>query len=251
MRCFTGLRGFFLLFGISLSAFLRTTPPFWLIFGIRGGTHSSLLNSVAQAILRLCTVHRIRLVPQFIPGHLNVLADSLSRRSQVLGLEWTLCFPASRDLLRLWLATINLFATALNHRLPVHFSPMDDPQSAGTDAMMQSWDGLQAYAFPPFGLLQRVLVKVRQSRGLELTLVAPFWPQHPWFLDLLELLVAVPVFLPCRKDLFRQPHFHRFHQNLPMLRLTAYRISSDPPVHSDSLLQWLDNLPAAGALPPE
>ena len=40
----------------------------------------------------------------------------------------------------------DLFATALNHRLPVYFSPMDDPQSAGVDAMMQLWDGLQAYA---------------------------------------------------------------------------------------------------------
>ena len=124
-------------------------------------------------------------------------------------------------------------------------------ESAGTDEMMQSWDGLQVYAFPHFGLLQLVLTKVRQSRGLELTLVAPFWPQHPRFPDLLELLVAVPVFLPRRKDLLRQPHFHRFHQNLPVLRLTAYRISSDLPVRSDSLLQWLANLPAAGALPPE
>ena len=50
--------------------------------------------------------------------------------------------------------------------------PTVDPQSAGTDAMLQSWDGLQAYAFPPFGLLSRVLAKVRQSQGLELTLIA-------------------------------------------------------------------------------
>ena len=54
---------------------------------------------------------------------------------------------------------------------------------------MQSWDGLQAYTFPPFGLLHRVLSKVRQSRGLEMTLVAPFWAQRPCFPDLLELLV--------------------------------------------------------------
>ena len=175
----------------------------------QGGTHSLLLNSVAQAVLRLCEVHRVRLVPQFIPGRLNVLADTLSRRSQVLGSEWTLCFPAFRDLLLLWPATIDLFATSLSHCLPVYFSPMDDPQSAGTDAMMQPWDALQAYVFPPFGLLQRVIAKVRQSRGLELTLVAPFWPQHPWFPDLLELLVDVPVFLPRRKDLLRQLHFHR------------------------------------------
>ena len=43
--------------------------------------------------------------------------------------------------------TIDLFATSLNARLPVYFAPVADPQSAGTDAMMQSWDGLQAYAF--------------------------------------------------------------------------------------------------------
>ena len=135
-------------------------------------------------------------------------------------------------------------------RLPVYFSPVVDPQSAGTDAVMQPWDGLQAYAFPPFGLLHRVLSKVRQSRGLELTLVAPFWPLRPWFPDLLELLVAVPVFLPLQKDLLRQPHFHRFHQNLPVLHLTAFRISSDLPAPSASLRQWLISLPAAGDLPP-
>ena len=37
-------------------------------------------------------------------------------------------------------------------------------------------------------------------------------------------------------------HFHRFHQNLPMLQLTAWRLSSDSPVRPASLLRWLDNL---------
>ena len=246
-----GVQGFLpLLRNHSASLFADNTTALAYLRN-QGGIHSSLLNSVAQAILRLCEAHRVRLVPQFIPGHLNVLADTLSRRSQVLGSEWTLCFPAFRDPLLLWLAIIDLFATSLNHRLPVHFSPMEDPQSAGTDAMMQPWDGLQAYAFPPFGLLQCVIAKVRQSRGLELTLVVPFWPQHPWFPVFLELLVAVPVFLPSQKDLLRQPHFHRFHQNLTVLRLTAYRISSDQPAPSVSLRQWLDNLPTAGSPPPE
>ena len=82
----------------------------------------------------------------------------LSRKNQVIGSEWTLCAEAFRHLLRLWPATIDLFATSLNHRLPVYFSLMVDPQSAGTDAMLQSWDGLQAYAFPPFGLLSLILI---------------------------------------------------------------------------------------------
>ena len=84
----------------------------------QGGTHSLLLNSVAQVVLHLCEVYRVRLVPQFIPGCPNVQADTLNRRSQALGSEWTLCFPAFRKLLLLWPATIDLFATSLNHRLP-------------------------------------------------------------------------------------------------------------------------------------
>ena len=215
----------------------------------QGVTRSATLNTVAQSVLRFCKDFHIQLLPQSIPVKMNVLADSLSRRNQVIGSEWTLCAEAFRQLLRLWLATIDLFATSLNHRLPVYFSPMVNPQSAGTDAMLQSWDGLQAYAFPPFGLLSRVLSKVRQSTGLELTLIAPFWPQHPWFPDLLELLVEIPSFLPQRRDLLKQPHFHHYHQNLPVLQLTAWRISSDPRVIPDSLWRWPVSLPSADDAP--
>ena len=69
-----------------------------------------------------------------------------------------------------------------------------------------------------------------------------FWSQREWFPDLLELFSDVPIALSSRKDLLRQPHFHRFHQNLPMLQLTAWLLSSDLPVRPASLLRWLDNL---------
>ena len=109
-------------------------------------------------------------------------------------------------------------------------------------AILQPWDNLQAYAFPPIAIIRRVLVKLRSSRNCELTLIAPFWPQREWFPDLLELLSDVPITLSGRRDLLRQPHFHRFHQNLPMLQLTAWRLSSNSPVRPASLLRWLDNL---------
>ena len=78
---------------------------------------------------------------------------------------------------------------------------------AEKDAMLQPWDHLQAYAFPPFGLIPRLLSKVRLSRDLEVTLVALFWPLKPWFPDHLELLVEVPFLLPMRRDLLKQPIF--------------------------------------------
>ena len=103
---------------------------------------------------------------------------------------------------------IDLFATSLTARLPVYFSPASDSRAAGTDALLQPWDDLQAYAFPPIAIIRRVLVKLRSSRNCELTLIAPFWPQREWFPDLLELLSDVPITLSSRKDLLRQPHVH-------------------------------------------
>ena len=121
-----GVHGFLpLLWNRSITLFADNTTALAYLRN-QGGTHSSLLNSVAQASLHLCEAHSVRLVPQFIPGRLNVLADTLSRRSQVLGSEWNLCFPAFRDLL-LWPAIIDLFATSLNHHLPVYFSLVEDP----------------------------------------------------------------------------------------------------------------------------
>ena len=58
--------------------------------------------------------------------------------------------------------------------------------------------------------------------GPELMLIAPFWPQRPWFP---ELLILPPLPLPSRWDLLCQPHIRRFHQNLSMLRLHAWRLS--------------------------
>ena len=249
LAIFLAIRGFLpLLRGQTVSLFTDNTSALSYLRK-EGGTRSSTLNEVAQVILRLCESSGLRLLPQFVPGRLNVLADFLSRRGQVLGSEWTLHLEVCRDLFRLRPVTVDFFATSLNHRLQVYFSPMADTQALAVDALVQSWDNLQAYAFPPFSLLQKVLSKVRGSHNLELTLIAPFWPLRPWFADLLDLLVEVPVLLPLRRDLLRQPHFHHFHGNLRALSLTGYRIASDPRAISASLQEWLVNLPSPSALP--
>ena len=210
-----------------------------------GGTHSATLNVVAQGILRFCERNHITLIPQFIAGKLNVKADALSRRNQILGAEWTLCQEVVDHLLHKWPCIVDLFATNLSYRLPAYYSPIPDPAAIGVDSMLHSWDGLQAYAFPPFSMIQQVLVKLRQSQNTTLTLIAPFWPQHLWFPDLLDHLVEVPVRLPLRKDLLKQPHFHRYHRSLHVLQLCAWRLSSEVREVPDSLSLWLSNLPNA------
>ena len=142
-----------------------------------------------------------------------------------------------------WLVTIGLFASSLSHRCSVYFVPVSDPMAAGTDAMLQSWDSLQAYAFPLFAMISQVLAKVKASQNLELTLIAPFWPQPLWFP---ELLILPPLPLPSRWDLLRQRHVRRFHQNLSMLRLHAWRLSGDSREPPGSLVVWLDDLGRRG-----
>ena len=141
-----------------------------------GGTRSPFLNSLAQGILRWSESLAIRLAPQFILGSLNVLADTLSRPHQLPHTEWSLNQDVFRSLSRVWPVQIDLFATSENRQCSIFFSPFRDPLAAGTDAFLQSWDGLQAYAFPQRSIIPRVLAKLRESRGTELTLVAPYWP---------------------------------------------------------------------------
>ena len=152
-----------------------------------GGTSSPALNEEAQLLLRWAESLRISLVPQFIMGARNVVVDSLSHRQQVLSSEWTLDQDVVTELQARWPVMVDLFATSQNYRLPVYFSPFADPMAAGTDTFFQSWDGLQAYVFPPFVLIQHVLNKLRTCKGILLTLIAPYWTQRDWFPDLLSL----------------------------------------------------------------
>ena len=200
----------------------------------QGGTHSSFLNSIAQRILRWVEDLSVLISPQFIMGKHNVLADALSRPNQILGSEWMLKQEVFGDLCRRWPVSIDLFATSQNHRCSIYFFPYHDHNALGTDALLQNWNGWQAYAFPPWSLIPAVLKKLRSSSGVLLTIIAPYWPQRPWFPDLLDLVVDGPVALPQSRDLLRQPHFHRFHLGVSRLCLHAWRLSSNSPVQVDS-----------------
>ena len=194
-----------------------------------GGTRSPLLNTLAQDILGWTESLSIRLAPQFLPGSNSVLADSLSRSHLLPHSEWSLNLTVFQSLSRLWPVQIDLFATSENHCCSIYFSPFRDPMSAGTDAFLQSWDGLQAYTFPPVPIIPRVLAKLRASTGTELTLVAPHWAQRPWFSDLLQLSLAPPVILSDRPDLLRLPRSRHLYPDLRRLRLHTWRLSSDLP----------------------
>ena len=106
----------------------------------QSGTLAPALNAVAQdSVLGGAGEH---LLPQFVPGRNNVVADALSHPNQIVGSEF--------DWLRKrWPVTIDLFASSLSHRCSVYLAPVSDPMAVGTDTMLQSWDSLQGMRFLP------------------------------------------------------------------------------------------------------
>jgi hypothetical protein len=209
----------------------------WLIFSDnttvvayinkQGGTKSRTLCCQAEILCRLAWRNGHILRARHIPGKRNVWADQLSRPTKVLGTEWSLC-PLVFQRIKgfAFEPQIDLFATSVNTKVPVFYSPLPESTALGTDAMSHSWDGLWAYAYPPTGFVREVLRKMQRSK-CELLLVAPAWPRQPWYPLLLSLLVDEPHSLPVKGRLLKQPGMMFFHLNPAMLRLHVWRLSND------------------------
>jgi hypothetical protein len=130
----------------------------------QGGTHCFSLYSLCREILLLCSELQIQLVVRHIPGHLNVLADTLSRSLATVNTEWELLQVIFNAISLLWgHPHLDLFATSLNHKLDIFVSPVPDPLAYAVDAMSISWKGMFAYAFPPFRSFKRWLWNLARS----------------------------------------------------------------------------------------
>ena len=100
------------------------------------GTRSDSLYLLVETILIWCQQMLIYIRACHIPGRLNVLADLLLRRYQVIATEWQCHRGVFQVICRLWgTPHVDLFATYLNHHLPTYVSPMPDPPALAVDAL--------------------------------------------------------------------------------------------------------------------
>ena len=204
----------------------------------QGGTHSEAMCVLLWKIMTWCHHYHIPLKARYIPGCLNVMADLLSRSNQVESTEWSLHPQVFKQICQKWFTPhVDLFATHLNHKLPLYISPVPDQMALDIDALNINWMGLTAYAYPPTALLHRVIQKIRQCHCL-IIVIAPGWPEMPWFWDLVQLSTEIPLQLPMSTTLLKQSHNYVFHSNPQHLNLHTWCLGVDSSKNKASLWRW-------------
>ena len=180
-------------------------------------------------------------------SRVNVMADLLSRSNQVQSTEWSLHPQVFKQICQKWFTPhVDLFATHLNHKLPLYVSPIPDPRAWNIDALNINWTNLTAYAYPPTALLHKVIQKIKQCHCL-IIVIAPGWPGMPWFWDLVQLSTEIPLQLPVSTTLLKQSHKYVFHNNPQQLNLHAWCLGADNSKNKASLWRWQrELLPLSG-----
>lgn len=77
--------------------------------------------------------------------------------------------------------SIDLFASDANAQLPRFCSMLGAGRAAGENALLQSWEGENAYAAPPWKLIGAVLTKFDSCSSLACTLLVPDFPGSKWY----------------------------------------------------------------------
>ncbi|XP_065406172.1 uncharacterized protein LOC122174245 [Chrysemys picta bellii] len=202
----------------------NTTAMFYI--KKQGGARSSILCQEAIRLWDFCIAHSIHLTASFLPGVQNTLADRLSRSFQTH--EWSIRPDIIHSVFQKWgFPQIDLFASRDNRKCHVFCSLQGRAPGSLSDAFLLPWKDHLFYAFPPFPLVHKVLLKLRRDQA-QVILVAPAWPRQHWYTTLLELSVQTPIPLPLCPDLISQDHGRLRHPDLQSLHLTAWLLHGSP-----------------------
>ncbi len=84
-------------------------------------------------------LNHVTLIPRHLSGHLNVLADQLSRKNQILTSECSLRQTVTDKVYLHWgKPTVDLFALKCNLKIAIYMSPVIEPETWKVDSLVQS-----------------------------------------------------------------------------------------------------------------
>ena len=169
------------------------------------GTRNKYLTVLSQEIWDYLLSKEITITAEYLPGLLNVEADTQSRTVKDAS-EWKLN-PRIFQKICKYRGTpeIDLFASRISHQLPTYISWKLGPYSQGRDAFQISWINKKGYAFAPFCLIGRVLENT-QSDQATLIVVTPGCQTQSWYPLLLQMSIKNPLLLPSIPDLLTGPN---------------------------------------------
>lgn len=215
----------------------NTTAVF--VLNKMGTTRSGECNEMAKTIWQFCMENKMFITCAHIPGKENVIADFESRREYKQA-EWML----NRDIFSKAVKFLNFkpeidcFATRINAQLDCYVSRRPDPYATHIDAFSLNWGQFQAYIFPPFSLINRVLQKIRVDKATALC-VLPVWKTQAWWPEMQDMLVS-EIFRvqPSPGNLVlpnREQEVHPLHQKL---ELAICLLSGQSMCREDSQIRW-------------
>jgi hypothetical protein len=191
-----------------------------------GGTKNLTMIKISKRIWEYLLQHGITITAEWIPSHLNVIADWESRNVKDSA-EWKLCPRVFQSICRVMgQPETDLFASRTSHQLPQYYSWKADPKCLAVDAFYQDWTQGFPYAFPPFCLMTRVIRQMMSQSVEKMILITPLWPTQPWFPLAMARSIKIPLLLPSFHRLLLNPsgESHPLLQD-SSLRLVAWLVS--------------------------
>jgi hypothetical protein len=184
-----------------------------------GGCKSIQCHQIAKQIWQWCEYHNIIIFASYINTKANLIAEEVDSYDFKLERKY---FEKICDLF--YLPTIDLFATCHTSQCPKFVSWFPSPGALWVDAFTETWNDVGLYAFPPFKLLTRVLKKIRHDKFICIV-VAPDWPNQPWYPLFQQLRISEVIILHPTKDLLFCPYSNRNHPLSLNTRLMAAVLS--------------------------
>lgn len=190
-----------------------------------GGVRYIKYNSLARKIWKWAEERNIFLFASYIASKDNIEADALSRLKNEDG-EWELASFAFNEIVKkLGRPEIDLLATNLNKKCDRFVSRYPEPNCEQIDAFTFSWSDLNFYAFPPFILILKTLVKIREDKACGIVVV-PDWPNQPWYPLFTSLLISTPIKLKPNPNLLLSPSRLSQHPRAQHLSLIVGKLSA-------------------------
>ncbi|XP_055488383.1 uncharacterized protein LOC129695449 [Leucoraja erinacea] len=169
-----------------------------------GGIKSLSCDMLVNTIWQWCVERHIWLSATYLPGKLNTVADTRSRKFND-NIEWMLNPKIFAKIVKQYgTPDIDLFASRLNHQVPMYVAWEPDPEAAAVDAFALDWGNFFFYAFPPFCLISRVLRKIQMDSASGI-LIVPDSPTQPWLAILHDMIVETPMIFPSGPELLKHP----------------------------------------------